>query len=269
MNMISNAIKCVVCKHVLTSPVILPCGDSICKKHTIDAKGPLLCGKCDLEHPIPSNGGFPPNNGLAEIIAAQIGNLDFGKEHRQAKHLCQHFDDLLTKIEEILQDPYNFTYEAIGCLKNAVQLKGEEMKLKIDEQMSTLISKLEKYSEECKENLSSSDYLTKLEKIREDKEDARSNLEKWMATLNELKINEKEWARIDSESEQAIQRFEADLDLFKRDLLLQRFGKFRDEIQEQFDEFEIDPSFNLEYIYMTLYFCLNFNKILIYFTLNL
>jgi hypothetical protein len=120
MNMISNAIKCVVCKHVLTSPVLLPCGDSVCKKHTIDAKGPILCTTCDIEHQIPPNGGFLANKGLAEIIAAQIGNIDFGIEHRQAKYSCQHFDELLAQIEDILKDPYNFTYEAIGCLKNIV-----------------------------------------------------------------------------------------------------------------------------------------------------
>jgi hypothetical protein len=112
--------------------------------------------------------------------------------------------------------------------------------------MRRLICELDKYNQECKTNLSTKDYLTKSEKIRAEKEEARKELEKWMATLNELKINEKEWTRINIESEQAIQRFGAELDLFKNNLLLKRFGKYRDEIEQNFGEFEIDPLYNLK-----------------------
>jgi hypothetical protein len=126
------------------------------------------------------------------------------------------------------------------CLKNAVQLKGEQMKLKIDGQMSVLFSKLDKYNEECKQNLSTKDFLSKMEKFRVENDEARKELEKWMIKLNSLKINEKECDRLNFESEQQIQRFEVELALFKKDLLLQRFGDFRDEIVKQFGEFEID-----------------------------
>jgi hypothetical protein len=145
MNKLSNAIKCVNCRQALNSPVLLPCGCSLCKKHTIDVKGPITCYSCEIDHPVPPNGGFPHNKALDDIIDAQICNLDFGKEHQEAKHSCENLDELLSKIEELINDPSNFTYEAIGCLKSVVQLKGEEMKMKIDEKMTNFISKLDEY----------------------------------------------------------------------------------------------------------------------------
>jgi hypothetical protein len=255
MNKLSNSIKCVNCKYVLSSPVLLPCSHSICQKHTVDVQGTILCGQCEKEHEIPPNTGFPHISALAEIIEAQKNSkdlvtfldLDFGKEHREAYYSCQYLDGLLSKIDELLKDPYNFTYEAITYLKDVVQLKGEEMKLKIDNQMSELISKLDEYNNECKKNLTTKEYLTKLEEIRVEKEETRKSLDKWMGTLNEMKFKQTEWETIKKESDDAIKRLEADLLMFKTDVLLQnRFDKLRAEIEDNFGEIEINPLFNLK-----------------------
>lgn len=250
MNKISNAIKCVNCKQVLTSPVMLPCGCSICKKHTRDNEhnngvSLILCCKCEIEHPLPSNGHFLPNTALAEIVEAQIGALDLGQTHVQAKQSCQQLDELLTNIETILRDPFNYTYEAIKCLKDVVQLKGEEIKLQIDAQMNRLQRKLDEYNEACKKAFETNEYLVKSEKIRVEKDKGRQVLDIWLSTLNEVKLNEREWEKVKGESQMAIERFETALDLFKRDLLLRKFGNFRDEIKRIFGKFEIDPMFNL------------------------
>lgn len=246
MNKISSAINCVNCREVIVLPVILPCGCSICEKHTIDVYGPIRCCTCEIDHPLPPNGNFPPNRALSSILDTQIGTRDFGLKHSNAKKSCSRLDDLLASIESILNDPYNFTYEAIRNLINAVQLKGEEMKLEIDNQMDYFISILEEYNENCKIYSNTDDYWLKSEEFREEKDECRKVLNKWVNILNdEVKLSENEWTRIEIESQEAIEWFESTLDLFKSNLLLRQFGKFRHKIEEYFGNFELDANFNL------------------------
>jgi hypothetical protein len=245
MDKLSNSIKCGNCKNVLESPVLLPCGDSICKKHTINFQEPILCYTCGIEHPIPAKTGFLPNKALAGIIDAKINDLDFGNDHKEAQLSCEQFDDILTKIDNFLNDPFNFTYEAIDFLKNVVQLKGEEMIFNINETMDRFISKLDEYKENCKKDFAKKDYVLKSEKFRVEKEKARKDLDVWLATLNEIKFNEQEWKRIKCESDKAIENYEKKLINFKSDLFPRRFEQFREEIEDEFGKFEIHPDFNL------------------------
>jgi hypothetical protein len=247
MNNISKAINCVNCNEVLVSPIFLPCGCSICEKHTIDVYGPIRCCSCQIDHPLPPSGNFPPNKALSSILVTQIGTKNFGQKHANAKQSCSRLDELLASIEVILNDPYNFTYEAIRSLMNVVQLKGEEMKLEIDKQIDQILGKLEEYNENCKMNLKTTDYLTRSEEIRLEKEDARKLLDKWENILNDdAKLDQIEWTRVDIESKKAIEWFECTLDLFKSDLLLQQFCKFHHEIEEYFGKFEIEPIFKFQ-----------------------
>jgi hypothetical protein len=245
MDKLSSAIKCGNCKHVLDSPVLLPCGDSICKKHTIESKEPILCYTCGVEHPIPANGGFLPNNGLSLMIEAQIASLNFGKEHKEAKQSCQNFQDLVTKIENFISDPYNFTYEAIEYLKNVVQLKGEEEMLKITQSMHRIINKLDEYKIECKKSFTNSENTSKIANFTVEKEKACKENEKWLAKLNELTIDWREYERIKSESEKAIESFEKKLMEIKVNFFPKRFDEFRVEIEKDFGSFDIDPLFDL------------------------
>jgi hypothetical protein len=137
------------------SPIILPCGHSICKSHSNNAKGHVICNSCGIEHPLPSKtaskqGGFPLNEALARITQVEIGSLDFGETHKEAMKSCAQLEKLLDSIESVLKEPTNFTNEAIGSLECVVQLKGEEMKMKIDEQMNQMFVKLNEYKNECK-----------------------------------------------------------------------------------------------------------------------
>lgn len=160
MDNLSEAIKCGNCHNFLELPIILPCGDSICKKHTLDCKESILCHTCGLEHPLPANSAsFVQVKALARVIDSRVGHLDFGNEHKEATKLCEQFDELLVKIEQIINDPFDFTYDVINALKSAVQLKGEEMIFKINENMQRIIGKLDEYKEECKRELSRNEVI--------------------------------------------------------------------------------------------------------------
>jgi hypothetical protein len=253
MDKISDAIKCVNCRNVLDLPVILPCGCSICKKHTIELKGTtILCCSCEIDHPLPLNGHFLPNKGLAKIIEAEISALDFGKEHSEAKKSCSRLDEILTNIENVLKDPLYITYEAIEYLKNAAQLKVEEMKKKLDNELACLIAKLVDFQTNCKANLNSNAYKGRSERFERKREAGRQELDQWFTILNELKLNETKCKKIKSDSENSIKRFEDELAKFKAETLLQRlFDVFRDEVENKFGKFEIDPKFIFRLLHLT------------------
>lgn len=231
MNIILDAIRCVNCINVLNSPVLLPCGHSICKSHTHNTTELIYCYKCGVENAIP-NGNFPPNTALEQIINAQIGKLDFGDEYKLAKLSCNHLDQLLTKIENTINEPSYFTDEVIDDLRLRVKSKGDQMKLKIDEQMNSLFRRLDCYKEECNKFARTNACLAvKLRNLRRESEEARKRLVNCQNSLNELKFNEPRWKRIKSANENAIEAFHIKLDRLKTDLLLQNvYGDIKHEI---------------------------------------
>jgi hypothetical protein len=240
MNKILSAKNCVNCRELIVSPVSLPCGCSICEKHTINVDRPIHCCSCQIDHPLPENGKFPPNKALSSILTTQFDTKNFDQKLADAKKACSQLKELLASIEDILSDPYNFTYDAIRSLMDEVQLKGDEIKLEIDNQIDKILSQLEEYNENCKMNLNSNDYLARSKEIQVEKEDAEKLLAKWEKILNDdNKLNQIEWSRIENESKQAIEWYEGSLELFKGDLLLKQYHIFRHEIMEYFENFKI------------------------------
>ena len=135
MEKLSKALKCVNCNELLQSPVLLPCNHSICKKHVqnIDSSQEdlkLTCGKCQDNHAIPANGvGFPENEALAEVIATQIGELDFGPVHQEARQTCDQLAAMIDEMRQVIADPTKFTHLRINEIRNEVLLKADEIKV--------------------------------------------------------------------------------------------------------------------------------------------
>ena len=184
MDRIRNAIKCGICREILESPVILPCYHTICKNHVSNQhNGVIRCQQCGDEHQIPTN-GFHPNNSLQEIIEAEIANLELGSVHKEAKTSCESFEKALKEFEVLIKDPNFFTHEKISELKNSVQLKGEELKLIIDEEMKKFIDQLDEYERKAKEYLSSHEFKEESKKLYSELKLAQSNLDSWLERLN-------------------------------------------------------------------------------------
>jgi tetratricopeptide (TPR) repeat protein len=251
MNKITSAIKCVNCQNVLDSPVLLPCSHSICQKHTNkrNSDGELkavLCHTCAIEHPVPASGEFPKNAQLADIIESRINELDFGKDYNEAKESCVKLDDLFASIDQVLADPRNYTYEAMKIMKDTVQMRGDELKLKIDEKMNELFTLIGSYENDCKHFLATSAYAEKCGELNSRKDLARKDLEAWQTTLDQMKRNEIEWRNIKKMSEIVIERFEAELARFQRGLLLdqKRYDQLFDQIELVYRKLEADPQLN-------------------------
>ena len=182
MDIINTTIKCAICHNLLELPVLLPCCCNICKKHVQNQTNNVIrCETCEVEHQIPIN-GFHANKALQVLIEAEIDKLDFGSVYKSAKKSCESVEETLNKIKVLLRDPYFYTHEKISKLKNAVQLKGEE--LRIDEEMKKLMDRLEEYERQSKEYLSTNEFKEESKKLDDELKTTQSNLDSWLESLN-------------------------------------------------------------------------------------
>lgn len=76
MDKVLNALKCVNCREILSNPVMIPCGHTICEKHTQINENKIVCLECGIQHEIVLN------KSVAEMINAQLAAFDFGDRHK-------------------------------------------------------------------------------------------------------------------------------------------------------------------------------------------
>ena len=176
--------KCALCHELLESPVLLPCSCNICNKHVKNQTNNVIrCEKCGIDHQIPTN-GFHANSALQVILEAEIAKLDLGSVHKSAKKSCESLEKTLEEFKVILNDPSFYTHERISELKNAVELKGEELKLRIDEEMKKLIDRLEDYEKQSRGYLLTNEFKEESKKLNDELKETQSKLDSWLDSLN-------------------------------------------------------------------------------------
>ena len=184
MDYISSIIKCVNCESILSSPVLLPCGHSVCKKHTNeDVNSSIRCGNCGEDHSIPPK-SFPEIKALSMLIDAEIEKLDFGQFYHNAKYACKNLNNLHVEIESLLKDPIFSIYEQISDLKNKIEIKREEFKLQIDKETDRLMEVVTRYETDFKELLTTSEYIDHAKSLDVSLKESESKLKHWNDSLN-------------------------------------------------------------------------------------
>lgn len=226
MDNILAAIKCAHCQKQLKSPVLLPCGISICKEHTENKYVCDIynCNECGNKHEIPK-GGFPSNVALGLIIDSQISELDLGEIHKEAKSSCNKLSEKIRELESLLKNPENLICEEIGELKRRVDLKREELKLAVDQEANKLIEWLDDFQEKKKKNLQMQNYKTYKENLENTIASSKSKLEEWFKELKKLKINENEWKIIKQASDSLNHDISSQLLVLKKDFLLNAYDE--------------------------------------------
>lgn len=211
------SIKCPRCLKVLSTPVLLPCGHSLCQEHLQGVDERVKCFECDQSHPKSS---ILVNKPLMDMISARIESLDFGSIHLEAKKSCNRFDQTLNKSDVMINDLDNFVHESVSDLKNKLYLKREEFKLLIDETTNKLVKDLDNYEKQCKKNLASLNANPILIEFKKFKDASKQALSLWHKSLNELKYNEAICKQIKCNSEKMHQDFQKCLESFERTVLM-------------------------------------------------
>ena len=233
MYQIKEALKCRFCYETLAyKPIILTCCfQTICFKHITEfkldsnsANGSLI--KCKLCYKEIQSNEFPANTVAEEFMRLKIIELNFGKDYEMSKLSCDRLKILIDEIEATIKDPKHFIYESISELKSQIDLKREEIKLKIDTKCNAMINELTQFGKECDDNLNTKIFKDKVAMCKKSKNTIQSNLNKWTEDLEILIINTNKWESIRSKSVLTFNQMENLLIGIKNDLMLNKEFKF-------------------------------------------
>jgi len=162
--------NCKLCKDVLVDPILLPCGETVCKAHTDDiSKG--KCMLCSRTHLVPKE-GFPSNKFAKNQLDLKINeiNLNFSQFNDYNK-IIQDLNENLKEIEAIRNDPDNYISEYFGELTRQVDLRRETLIEDIQKYSDELIQKIQKLKQDCvtksKEVMKNSEIIISQKKSKE------------------------------------------------------------------------------------------------------
>jgi len=171
---INDLFNCKVCKGVLVDPILLPCGETVCKAHT-DEISKDKCMLCSGTHLIPLE-GFLENRIVKDLLENRANeiNLNFSK-FKEYKKIIQDLNENLSEIETIQKDPENYLSEYFGELTRQVDLRRVTVIRDIHKYSDELIQKIEKLKQDCVEKSKEATKITQvLETIKPKMNDLNS-----------------------------------------------------------------------------------------------
>jgi len=181
--------NCNLCKGVLVDPILLPCGETVCKAHT-DEISNGKCVFCSEMHISPLN-GFPSNKIVKNQLDLEVNKINLNLSQFKDYHkLLQDLNKNLNEIETIQKDPDNYIYEYFAELTRQVDLRREIMIRDINEYSDKLIQKIEKLRKECMANSKEATQIT------QDLSTIRAKLNELNSMFNSLEIDDKKLEEI-------------------------------------------------------------------------
>jgi hypothetical protein len=102
--------NCNYCKKLLENPILLPCGESLCKKDlcelcVIDDR--FKCPFCEKEHIQPFD-GFPLDKRMQKMIDLKVNQLDFGPIYNNCKRALKNLTDQYSELDTLKHDLNDF-----------------------------------------------------------------------------------------------------------------------------------------------------------------
>lgn len=220
MEIVQNAFDCADCRRFLEKPVTLVCGTTVCLKHVESLKdGNFFCKSCERDHPIEKR-SLSVNKSFELLINANIKNIYFGHEYKEALGSFNKLNEMIAQLETIAKDPSYFINKSIGQLKNKTELIREHHKLVIDLRANQIIRQLDEYEKNCRANLNSFDFKAKVAKLDKHVNEVKLKLNKWKIILNDFGSIDYEWRTIVRESKQILSNLAGYLIDFEYELLL-------------------------------------------------
>lgn len=139
MSSLKATFECKICHCPLSECVILPCGETICRKHT-ESIDELLC-PCKQIHIVPIN-GFPLNKIVNSLIETNIQNMDMGEKFRAAEESCSKLENSLEFYKNLLHHPSKFVRKFYEENIDKLSNKWEKIKLENDTRCQNLLLEL-------------------------------------------------------------------------------------------------------------------------------
>jgi predicted transcriptional regulator len=232
MDIIKKTIACTHCRLTLEWPVILPCGNSICKKHVQTADDgqsldSFYCRLCEHDHKVPEN-GFPPNKIAEDLIRTKIEQLNLGVEYENLTMSFRTAKAYLKDLRLLKNDPTLFIADSIGEFKNLIDLKREHFKYEIDMEADNLIRELDDFHAQCELSVKSTEFTSESERIEHLISSVSAELDKWQKQVDVVEINVDKWKKLSEQSTRRVHELQQCKRKLKNDLLCNQLWHFKD-----------------------------------------
>jgi len=181
---INALFNCKLCKGVLVDPILLPCGETVCKAHT-DQISKGKCMLCSEMHYVPPKEGFLENKIVKNLLENRANkiNLNFS-QFKDYNKIIQDLNNNLKEIETIRKDPENYISHYFSELTIQVDLRRETLIEEIHKYSDELIQKIEKLKQDC---VAKSKEATK---ITNDLDTIKIKINDLNSTFNSLEIDD-------------------------------------------------------------------------------
>jgi hypothetical protein len=224
---INNLICCKLCKQILKKPVVLPCGESICAIHEEQFKNKetAKCQLCDEEHFLNNAQNFLANKVVDGFLAGEISRLNFGKKHENTTQLLIELNTSLYHFDKLRSNPGDLIFEKFQAMRNKVDLIREKILQNVNECSEKIISDIDSYEEECKQQLF--ELESKLvSNSKFDLSKLRDELKEWDTNMNKLYFDETLCSEINLNCQAYSKSLEKTLNELKNEIFLGEEKKF-------------------------------------------
>jgi len=151
--------ECQFCFQKLNNPVVLPCGNTVCKIH-LNILTKSTCQFCNQTHH-QSSSAFPPNLALEKMLTIELNKLTFNTKFTKCQNYINDLQKNCQEINLIQKDPSIFVYEYFEDLKREVDIRREDLKFQLDTYSNNLINEITQYQEECSQISNKTNELSK------------------------------------------------------------------------------------------------------------
>lgn len=229
---IFKTIRCIECKCILSSPVVLPCGNSVCQKHVPSSleQSSFECHICGHMHEIPANNkGFAPNIAISHLLD------QYSDEYKLTFGWCELLSSILAKFESLIDHPESYINATIGDLKSRIRLKRDELVREIEEKSEQILIGLDMYEKECTSSLDRLEDTRR--KLSESVEKKKRNLTKVRDDLSSS-FEISRWKSILENSELEVKELSVTMEKLKRFALMNKFDEFK-KIERNFRQLRV------------------------------
>lgn len=230
MENLLKTVKCIVCKHILQSPKVLPCGITMCEKHIIVVNSASKttnslryyhCHSCGKNHVIPKN-GFATNNSTNLLIELNLGH------YKRALKSYESLQTTIDKFEKLKNEPISYINTTIGELKKRVHRKRDELIGEIRLYSEQIVSEFGSYESECHQSLGRLERT--LVNVEMKLEKKKAKMVRLLDEMNRVEAADSEdrWRSIEARCDEEAKNLNSTMEQVKRFLLMNKFDEFKE-----------------------------------------
>jgi hypothetical protein len=256
---LSELFNCKFCQKCYENPVMLPCGDKICKSDLLqmysrkqlnndvnDDLPKLKCPHCEESLIVPKN-GFPVDKDMKKLIEIGLNKLDFGQIFSKANESVKSLNKTIAKLERLNSNPQTFINNYYDELKAKIDEKRNFLKSEIDKNYEQIIAEISTYENECLKlvPIGQNQLDTSIEK---EIEIAKIYSDNFISSLSSLVVDEEEWEEIAIKSKFLRSKLNLELSNLEEKCLLNKVYSFKPNESELFKHNDILGSLRIKKI---------------------